>query len=500
MGGNNLCMYNAIMNQNEYIVYTLLGNGNSPNVKLTPEGLSPLHKAVEYRNVNITSLLLSRGADANSKDIFDFGTLHAVSMFAGIRDLFNTRDKIEDVFCIRNYNYAPLEKDHDIRTLEIADMLLTSKANINMSTKHGSTPLHIAVKYKNYIMVKFLLERGADINMLDYKDNTPIFYSCYYGDMDISKMLIDYGAKINLINKCGCSPLHYAVSVGNEDLVILLLLKNSYLNVIDVNHKSVVHKAVDIRNPRILKILLHSGANCNIKDINGYTALHYACKINDKVFTSMLLCHGADPNSKNKHYRTPIYEAIMYGCPDNVKEMLFSNADVNVVDENGKTPLSFFPNIDNKSIRLLISHIVIHDFYCNKKNYISLGVEINKSVIQNNKEYDFIKRRCDEEILYLRNITFHSGYNAEIFIKKHININLLSKFIKHPKLLNIENKLNFYSDIFKKSLSLAIHRSELLENAVSSIGSIKSFSILPNSIKYFILEMLTNEELMILCN
>ncbi|QRI43020.1 ankyrin repeat protein [Cheloniid poxvirus 1] len=496
---NKLSMYNAIMKQNEYEIYMLLNNGKNPNVKITPEGLEPLHKAVEYRNVNITSILLSRGADANSKDISDFGTLHALSMFIGIRDLFN-RDKIEDVFCIRNYNYAPLEKDHDSRTLEIADMLLTSKANINMSTKHGSTPLHIAVKYKNHIMVKFLLERGADINMLDYKDNTPIFYSCYYGDLDISKMLIDYGAKINLINKCGCSPLHYAVSVGNEELVILLLLKNSYLNIIDINHKSVVHKAVAIRNIRILKILLHSDANCNIKDINGYTALHYACKINDKIFTSMLLYYGADPNSKNKHYRSPIYEAIMYGCPDNVEELLFAGADVNVVDENGKTPLSFFPNIDNKSICLLISHIVMNDFYCNKSNYISLGAEINKSVIQSNKKYNFIKCRCDEEILYLRNITFHSGYSAELFLRKQVNINLLSKFIKHPKLVNIENKLNFYSSIFKKSLSLAVYRYKLLENAISSIDSIKLFSILPNSIKYFILEMLTDKELMKLCS
>ncbi|AAR83649.1 CNPV303 ankyrin repeat protein [Canarypox virus] len=496
---NKLSMYNAIMKQNEYEIYMLLNNGKNPNVKITPEGLEPLHKAVEYRNVNITSILLSRGADANSKDISDFGTLHALSMFIGIRDLFN-RDKIEDVFTIMNYNYAPLEKDHDTRTLEIANMLLTSKANINMSTIYGSTPLHIAAKYKNNAMIKFLLERGADINVLDSKNNTPLFYSCYYGNTHISKMLIDYGAKVNLINNRGHSPLHYAVSSGNEELVKLLLVKNSYINVIDVDHRSVVHKAVIIKNSRILEILLKNKANCNIKDVNGYTALHYACKISDKIFTRILLNHGADPNSKNKFYRTPLYEAIIYGCYDNVEELLSYGADINVIDDEGNTPLSFLHTIDDKSTTAIISHSTINNLCYKKTDYVPLGVEVNNSVIKYNERYSYIKRKCEEEILYLRSVVFHSGYTAELFLKKNTNINLLSKFVKHPKVKNLESNTCFYSSIIKKSIDKATYRSELINNSICVIDSFQIFSVLPDVIKYSILEMLSNEELKILCS
>ncbi|URH24952.1 ankyrin repeat gene family protein [Fowlpox virus] len=56
-------------------------------------------------------------------------------------------------------------------------MLFISKANINMKSKLGSTPLHIASKYNNKTMVKFFLERGADINILDSNNNTPLIYA-----------------------------------------------------------------------------------------------------------------------------------------------------------------------------------------------------------------------------------------------------------------------------------------------------------------------------------
>ncbi|ARF02841.1 SWPV1-282 [Shearwaterpox virus] len=495
--GGKLCMYDAIMTQNEYVIHTLMNNGKDPNIIITPEGLKPLHKAVEYRNVNITSILLHRGADANSKDIFDFGTLHILSMFTGIRHLFDTGYKIEDIYSIRNYNYAPLEKDHDTKTLKIADMLLTSKANINMSTKYGSTPLHIAVKYKNHSMVKFLLEKGADINVLDCKNNTPIFYACYYGNLYMSKLLISYGAKINLINKYGHSPLYYAVFSGNAELVKLLLSRNSYPNIIDITHTSVVHKAVDNRDIVILKILLNSGANCNIKDVNGYTALHYACKINDKVITSILLEHGADPNSKNRSYRTPIYEAIICRCYDNIELLLHNGADINVIDVEGNTPLSFLPTIDDRCSILIISHIILNNFHSNNINN-SAGARINNFIIENNEIYSYIKNECINEILHLKNIKFHSGYTAEIFLQKNISINLLSKFVKHPKLTKLEDDMHFYSYVFKKSILLAKNRYKLIENSLSVINSINEFLVLPDTIKYCILEMLDDKELAII--
>ena len=51
--------------------------------------------------------------------------------------------------------------------IEAVEYLLENGANANVKNKDGITPLHIAVKEKNYDITARLLDAGADRNTKD---------------------------------------------------------------------------------------------------------------------------------------------------------------------------------------------------------------------------------------------------------------------------------------------------------------------------------------------
>ncbi|AUD40338.1 ankyrin repeat family protein [Flamingopox virus FGPVKD09] len=499
---NELKLYYAVSSQDENVVIQLLDKGYDPNVITRFKYMIPLHKAVECRNVDITKHLLSNGADANVRDFLGLGVFHILSMFSSLPELKDILHNIEGTFIVCKYNYAPLEEDYEIKTLEIARMLFISKANMNMTSKLGSTPLHIASKYNNQTMVKFFLERGADINILDSNDNTPLIYAACSGNTTISKMLLDYGAKIESRNKEECSPLHYAVATNNDELTSLFLTRGADTNVVDKYNRSVLHKAIGNKNITSVKLLLNHGINCNLRDNHGYTALHYAITLQNREITDMLLASGADPNIMNNEKHTPLYHALLYRYSANVESLILYGADINIVDDTGKTPLSntCLDIIDNKNVEVIISHFTILEYLMpdNIKNQI--GYKINAELINNSKRYSTVKQKCVDEINLLKTIKFHSGYSAEIFLNKNKS-NIFHKFIKYPNIINIiESRFLIYSSIIKKSIDIGNYRRKLLDNAVDTISEIRLLNILPIDIKYIILEMLNNKDLITLNN
>ena len=48
--------------------------------------------------------------------------------------------------------------------IEIIELLIKNKVNINSLNLDGFTPLHIACYYDFYLIVKLLIKNGADIN------------------------------------------------------------------------------------------------------------------------------------------------------------------------------------------------------------------------------------------------------------------------------------------------------------------------------------------------
>jgi ankyrin repeat protein len=163
------------------MVVHLLQLGASPNAK-SPEGSPALIEAIETGimrwgappSLEITAILLDRGADPNATDKNWETPLMAA--------VFTTNEKVVTV-------------------------LLDHKANVNAADKFGLTPLMDA---RGVPVVKLLLAAGASIREKDLDGRTALHHAAWQGDPDVVKTLIAAGADVNAKNNKKQSPLDLA--------------------------------------------------------------------------------------------------------------------------------------------------------------------------------------------------------------------------------------------------------------------------------------------------
>jgi len=106
----------------------------------------------------------------------------------------------------------------------------------------GFTPVMLALRYKRYNILKFLIKFG-DINARLDNGSTALFITARSGDYEGFRIIIEANPDVNLTNDANATPLMEASAKGNINMV---------------------------------KELLKLGADKTIKDDEGNTALEYA--------------------------------------------------------------------------------------------------------------------------------------------------------------------------------------------------------------------------------
>lgn len=170
----------------------------------------------------------------------------------------------------------------------IAKKYLEQGANPNGSNQYDSTPLMITALNGNLEMAKLLISKGADVNVKDKNGNTALAYcSDYgyiivaknadvnvkdkYGYIKIAKFFVENGADINHRNKDGITALEQATKNSNFELAKFLIENGA-------DHKSI---------NKSLVIVCGQGDGWGIKPNKKEKEVHY------------LISHNADVNAKN---------------------------------------------------------------------------------------------------------------------------------------------------------------------------------------------------------
>ena len=121
-------------------------------------------------------------------------------------------------------------------SISLARLLLKKKANPNVTTDRGWTPLHSAIHchkscQKAARLVALLLSHGADINSIDENGKTALHHAtnskfCEQGDYheDIVISLLDRGARVNVQDHRGRTPLINSLHGGFDSHVIIRML------------------------------------------------------------------------------------------------------------------------------------------------------------------------------------------------------------------------------------------------------------------------------------
>jgi ankyrin repeat protein len=181
-------------------------------------GETPLHIAVEDKDLPKTEYLIQQRADVNAKA--DFSTLRrepdtplhiAVASEADtslVKCLLENKAKVNAL--TDKTTKAPL---HFVTNVDQCKLLIKHGADVTLQDKDGCTPLHLT---QDVDVAKCLIEHGT-VDPLDKSMRTPLHH---VKNVAVARVLLDNGANVNAKDKDNWTPLHHVASVDVAKMLV----------------------------------------------------------------------------------------------------------------------------------------------------------------------------------------------------------------------------------------------------------------------------------------
>ncbi|XP_058808554.1 ankyrin-3-like [Phymastichus coffea] len=338
---------------------------------------TPLHLATIHNNNFLVDTLLKKGACITVKNI---NGETALLVSCRRQNLTITRLLLKDTTAdISDNNLTtPLHIAVENQCIETITLLLSHKVNINAHTLNpnykGFTALHIAIIKKNVEIVNILLKNGADIDAVieipesytvlnndlngyvDYQDYNPLHLAIKIKDYNIVKLLLNHNADVNAtVKHNGFTPLSIAVQNKDEEIVILLYQYKVNFCTKTKDGKNILHIALENNWCKLVEVLILNQADINDQTNEGETLLFMAVKMGDEMYVELLLNYNANVNVANYKNQTPLHIAAEFSEAI-VKILLVHGAKVDEIDDYNETPLSIAVKYCNINIIKEILH------------------------------------------------------------------------------------------------------------------------------------------------
>ena len=197
--------------------------------------------------------------------------------------------------------------------LEVLELLLRAKANVNLAAKDGKTPLLVAAEMGQLSVVRRLIEAsndGADdLDKATFRGHTPLIMAILNGHLDIIHYLIEARADKEKAFRHDDSPLLLAVDgapVGGRQEVIRCLL-DAGANMESMNSRGMFPLLMAAHEGQFDTVcqLLEARANVNHTGSDGLTAVLAAVAEGHVDILKRLLKARANPCTPLKNGSTP---------------------------------------------------------------------------------------------------------------------------------------------------------------------------------------------------
>ncbi|XP_055364959.1 ankyrin-3 isoform X8 [Betta splendens] len=340
--------------------------------RTTESGFTPLHIAAHYGNVNVSTLLLNRGAAVDFTARNGITPLHVASkrgnnnMVALLLDRgaqidAKTRDGLTPLHCAARSGHDPavellLEKGAPIlaRTknglsplhmsaqgdhIECVKLLLQHAAPVDDVTLDYLTALHVAAHCGHYRVTKLLLDKKANPNARALNGFTPLHIACKKNRVKVMELLVKYGASIQAITESGLTPIHVAAFMGHLNIVLLLLQSGASPDVRNIRGETALHMAARAGQMEVVRCLLRNGALVDAMAREDQTPLHIASRLGKTDIVQLLLQHMAHPDAATTNGYTPLHISAREGQVETAAVLLEAGASHSTATKKGFTPL-----------------------------------------------------------------------------------------------------------------------------------------------------------------
>ncbi|KAI0449761.1 ankyrin repeat-containing domain protein [Xylaria acuta] len=314
------------------IVELLLDKKADPNFRNIQKE-PPLWVAVKWESEPIIKLLMKHNADPSSGHPAFYSALYLAvyknksNLVAAMLGLCGDLDHLD-------------EETRDDRCLHL-DMAL------NIPSKFKTTPLFVAIQWRNADILSLLLDAGANPNGGSGVLDSPLNVAMRRAAFDLIKILLQRGANPNIITKESGGPFHILNYYGsNPSEIEELLLSNTEVEIeasttpgIPIREKqNRVNKEYSlIRN--IANLLLRRKANIDAADYTGNTPLLRAILCENMAYAEFLLELEANPNIQDNFLMTAAHYAAFYGSVSLINQLIGAGLDLCALDTLGRTPL-----------------------------------------------------------------------------------------------------------------------------------------------------------------
>ena len=170
------------------------------------------------------------------------------------------------------------------------------------------------------------------------------------GDADRVRKLLDAGADVNVRNgnkgHLQYTPLHWAAYYGHLEIAEILTSRGADLDAEDPDYSTPLYLAAEQGHPKVVEFLISKGAEVNVKSARwGYTPLHRAAW---GPVTMRKYLGAGEAGTVSEADLNENYLKI-------VRMLLEKGAKVDVLDNDGKTPLDqAIENGEKEIVALLI--------------------------------------------------------------------------------------------------------------------------------------------------
>lgn len=240
---------------------------------------------------------------------------------------------------------SPLERGVYNGSLSKVKAMLEGAAGDTPSQRDKNRALIMAIKRKSLETARLLLQYGADPSAADEHGSRPLVQATYRGDAAILDALLTAGADVHAPEHGTLTPLINAVCNGHADCVQRLLQAGADpCAPLWKDEPPLIH-AAHRSDPGIVALLLEAGADAGARGYGGKTAMMVtACSLygsaEDKVrIVRTLLSRKANVDELDGGGNSALHWAAANGRLDCVRELLAGDADVNLRDHAGRTPL-----------------------------------------------------------------------------------------------------------------------------------------------------------------